>query len=477
MKHSKPSFALNVNRRDFLAGCAGCTAAAYAPTLAAGTALAAERAPLIANAKPRVRLIFTHIPSEKESWPNKGYNYDKRKQELLKRLTEACPNTEFLPVTAQTAADAKKILAEDRDIDGYVNYLVGCWTGATGEICASGRPAILVDDLYAGTGEFLTQYAAARRKGLKVVGVSSTRFEDVVAAIKTFEALKQMQNSVILDVNERDLGEIAKAIEATYGTKVHKISSEEINESYRRADRAQAHEAAERWVAEARAIIEPSREEIEKSGIIYIGMRDLMKQHQAQAVTVDCLTLFYGGKLPAYPCMGFFQFNNDGLVGACEADLESTSTMLLMTYLVGRPGYISDPVIDTSLSRIIYAHCVASSKVFGPAGSSNPYDIRSHSEDRKGACVRSLMPLGEIVTTLEFNPLKKEVIIHQGKTVENVDEDKACRTKLAAEVRDVDKLLSEWDRWGWHRVTVFGDHKRTVETASTLLGFKVNWES
>ena len=73
--------------------------------------------------------------------------------------------------------------------------------------------------------------------------------------------------------------------------------------------------------------------------------------------------------------------------------------------------------------------------------------------------------------------MRKEVIIHQAKTVENIDEDKACRTKLAAEVRDVDKLLGEWDRWGWHRVTFYGDHKRTVETTSALLGFKVTWES
>jgi hypothetical protein len=230
-------------------------------------------------------------------------------------------------------------------------------------------------------------------------------------------------------------------------------------------------------VREARAVVEPSREEIEKSAVMYVAMHDLMEKHKAQAVAIDCLTLFYGGKLAAYPCLGFFQLNNDGRVGACEGDLESTATMLLMGYLVGRPGYISDPVIDTSLNRIIYAHCVAPSKVFGPAGNTNPYDIRSHSEDRKGASVRSLMPLGEIVTTLKFNPVRKEVIIHQAKTVENIDEDKACRTKLAAEVRDVDKLLGEWDRWGWHRVTFYGDHKRTVETTSALLGFKVTWES
>jgi L-fucose isomerase-like protein len=152
--------------------------------------------------------------------------------------------------------------------------------------------------------------------------------------------------------------------------------------------------------------------------------------------------------------------------------------MLMMNYLTGKPGYISDPVIDTAKNQIIYAHCLAPNKVFGPKGPSNPYDIRSHSENRKGAVVRSLMPLKEMTTTLDWNPARNEIVMHQGVTVENVDEDKACRNKLAAEVKgDINKLLEEWDRFGWHRVTFYGDHKKAVETTATLLGIKVTPEA
>jgi L-fucose isomerase-like protein len=207
---------------------------------------------------------------------------------------------------------------------------------------------------------------------------------------------------------------------------------------------------------------------------MYVALLDLLARYKAQAITIDCLSLFYGGKLPAYPCLGFFQLNNDGKVGACEGDLPSTMMMLLMTNLVGRPGYISDPVLDTSKNEIIYAHCVATNRVFGPQGISNPYRIRNHSEDRKGAAVQSLMPAGEMTTSIEFNSDRKDIVMHQAKSVGNVEEDKACRTKLAAEViGDINKLMTEWDRFGWHRVTVFGDHKKAVETVSTLLGIKV----
>ena len=109
--------------------------------------------------------------------------------------------------------------------------------------------------------------------------------------------------------------------------------------------------------------------------------------------------------------------------------------------------------------------------MFGPNAAPNRYEIRSHSEDRKGAAVRSLMPPGE-VTTLKLVPEQKVVVIHRAKAVDNIDEDRACRTKLAAEVKDARRLMAEW-RYGWHRVTVYGDYRDQVETVSGLLGFKL----
>jgi hypothetical protein len=477
---AKPTNPLAVSRRGFLSGCAACAASAVCVpglAVAASPAGATQAAGTTSDEKTKIRLVFTHISTTERTWPYQGYDYEARKKELTARLHQACPNVEFMPATVQSADEAKKLLATDPPVDGHLIYIVGIWSGAVEVFTNSGRPTLLVDDPYAGTGEFLIQYAAARRKGLKVAGVSSSRFEDVVDGVKCFECLSKMRSSVILDVIDQPLGDEARAIERVFGTKVRQTSAEEVNDAYRRADRTLAQQYAGRWIEEAHAVVEPSRREIDKSAAMYVALRDLMEQHKAQAVTVDCLGLFYGGKLPAYPCLGFFQLNNDGSVGGCEADLRSTVTMLLMSYLTGRPGYISDPVIDTSKNRIIYAHCVAPRKVYGPAGPSNPYDIRSHSEDRKGAAVRSLLPLGEMVTTLKFDPLRKEVIIHQAKTVENIDEDKACRTKLAAEVKDIDKLLGEWDRWSWHRVTFYGDLKRPVENLAALAGFKVTWEA
>jgi hypothetical protein len=465
------SVGCELSRRQFLGGCAAC--AAGLAGISALSAIPVLAQPPASNEKTKVRLVFTHIPPQTPTWPNIGYDYEGCKKELIEKLSKGCPGIEFLPATVQNQDEAKKLLEADKEVDGYLVYMIGIWTGAPQVIAASGRPTIFVDDLYGGSGEFLVAYSSAKRQGLKVAGVSSAKFEDVIQAAKCFECIKKLQSSVILRLGG-GFGCSAKGVQDVFGTKVVEINYDPLNELYNKADKDESRKCAQRWTKQAEKIVEPSHQEIEKSAAMYLAMRELMNQNKARAITINCLGGFYGGHITAYPCLGFFQFNNDGFVGGCEGDLTSAITMLLMGYLVGRPGYISDPVIDTSKNQIIYAHCVAPSKVFGPDGPANPYHIRSHSEDRKGACVRSLMPLGEMTTTLEFNPDSRKVIIHQGKSVANIDEDKACRTKLAAEPKgDINKLLKYWDQWGWHRVTFYGDLKRPVEHVSALLGFEV----
>jgi hypothetical protein len=140
----------------------------------------------------------------------------------------------------------------------------------------------------------------------------------------------------------------------------------------------------------------------------------------------------------------------------------------------GRPGYISDPVIDTASRQIIYAHCVATTRPFGPKGPDNPYQILTHSEDRQGASVRSLLPAGYLTTTLEVSDPRKEIILHQAKAVGNDPNDRACRTKLCAEpVGDIEKLFTMWDKWGWHRVTFYGDLRKPVYELAGALGWTV----
>jgi len=461
-------------RRNFLGSCVTCIAgmAVLSPL---GISAFATPAPLAQNkGKTKIKLLFAYPDPKQPNWPNIGYDFNGRIQQLKKMFASQCPDIDFSPVLVESgdAEVATGIINADPDVDGYVVYLVCClWGDMSETIAASGKPTIFIDELFAGSGEFLTSYARVKRQGHKVIAVSSSQFKDVVDAVHCIDSLTKMRQSTILVVGAN----ADEKIKEVYGTTVKKIEFAEINETYKKVNSTEAKKWAERWINEAEKVIEPPRTEIEKSAAMYLAMIDLLQRHNAQAIAINCLSGIYNGNMvEAYPCLGFMQLDNDGKVGACEADQRSTITKLLISYLVGRPGFISDPVIDTAKNRIIYAHCVGPTKVFGVDGTANAYHIRNHSEDRKGACNRSLMPLGEMTTTIKLDHNKNQIIFHQATTVENVDDDKACRTKLAAEVKgDVYKLLNLWDEWGWHRVTFFGDLKRPVYNIAALLGFEV----
>lgn len=471
--------------------------------LAARPASAAAAEP---GNKPRIQLVFVHPPNDQPIWPNIGYDFDTFKEQSSLCLQYACPGIDLRPVTVQGAEDAKALLETHKaePVDGYLVYILGItWQRPSRIIAATGLPVLMVDHLYAGSGGFLTDFAANRRAGHKVEYVSSSEFEDVIASTRCFAVLgqpgkttddflaacaetrrsrtrpagdlkckpdalprvdfeaglKKLKRSRLLVVS-RYPDNPAESTDPVFGIKVKPIDFAELRDAYNDADLEQAAAWGKRWARGAERIFEPTPDELRRSGAAYVAMRAMMAKHEADAITVNCLGGVYGGHVDAYPCLGFCQLNSDGLVGACEADKRSSLTMMVITTLTGRPGFISDPVIDTSRNRIIYAHCVAHNRAFGPEGPANPYQIMSHSEDRKGASVRSLLPLGYMTTTLEIKTASRKILFHQGKSVENVDVDRACRTKLAVEVKgDIDKLMNHWDTWGWHRVTFYGDLK------------------
>jgi len=506
-----------LSRRKLLTGCAACAAGAAALTAWPSRGASAE-----ADRKLKIRLAFCHTTPDVILWPNVGYDYEGRGKQLLAQLAPLCPEAELLPVRVMSKADADKVMAGDKDVDGYLVYVLGMRGGAaplTEALGKAGRPMVVVEDHYA--GPFSLGFSGrAEKAGWKAVCLATSRLQDVADAVRCFQELRkpgakaddflaaakavykkniaqmgdmactadptpkcdvarcveQLRASIIVRV-ARAAAPADKAIAQEFGAKVVTISHRELQEAFLKADPAEAAKQADRWIQGAEKMLEAKRDDVVKSGAMHLAMQAVMKKYEARAITIDCLGGFYSGSLQAFPCLGFVEFNNVGLVGACEGDLSSTITMLAMGCLTGRPGFISDPVIDTATNRIIYAHCVAPTKVFGPDGPGNPYHIRSHSEDRRGAAVRSLLPLGYMTTTLKFAPGTRGVVVHQAKAVANIDEDKACRTKLAAEVKgDIDKLFSHW-ALGWHRVTFYGDLMEPLRQLCKALNITVTVEA
>ena len=467
----------------------------------------------------KIRIIYSlhDVVQPGPDWPNVGFDFAPVMKKIEAELPNLCPGFTFVTSLAKGEEEAKAILEKDKDagIDGYLVYQLNCWNKVVQTIATSNKPVLYADFQFGGSGGFLVYTAGFLRTNTANVGfVASSKMEDVAAAVRCFEMIKRggsandfaaavkqvrtgrtpkcgdmactkdsykalatddcakkLKESKILAVQDQNSG----AAGEMFGVPVEKVSFAEVNAAWEKADKDQCKEVAGRWKKNAAAVDGVSEETLLTSAAMYLGMKDVLKKHNANAITMNCLGGFYGGHIHAYPCLGFHELCNESLVGACEADVASTACMIAVnTITQGRPGYISDPVIDTSKRQIIYAHCVAPNKMFGPEGPTNPYTIMTHSEDRKGASIRSTLPTGYMTTSIRVNQERKEVLFHQAKAISNDPDDRACRTKLCAEpVGDIEKLFTQWDQWSWHRVTVYGDLKKPIFALADKMGWKV----
>jgi len=527
------------SRRDFLAGCvtcAGALGAAGALSTALAPALLAAPTPTPAPArKPsmKIRVVFASlgVVTQEPCWPNIAFDFAPVMEKYMAALAAGCPEIEFTQSMVTSVKEARDLVAADNAagntapgaIDGYlVIHLVSKVKGIIAPIVASAKPVLYANFLFAGCGTFLGENAAIlRAKAPNYAHISSSDFSHVAAAANCLllaknaggpaafsDAVAKLRKKLAASATRVDMtcaadkpdllplddlmrelktkkilayegsrgdGKIIQETKDSLGITIIPRPFSELNDLWEKADKAQAMEIVHRWKKTAAAVLGVRDMTLEKSARLYLAMKQCLAKHDACAITINCLGGFYGGHINAYPCLGFHELLNEGLIGACECDLRSTVTMVVMTTLTkGRPGYISDPVLDVATKQIIYAHCVASNKAFGPAGASNPFTIMTHSEDRQGASVRSMLPEGRMTTTLEIHPDKKAILLHQAKAVGNSDIDRACRTKLiAVPLGDFEKLHTHWDQWSWHRVTYYGDLKSPVLALANTLGWKV----
>ncbi|MCJ7692976.1 MAG: hypothetical protein MUO22_06120, partial [Sedimentisphaerales bacterium] len=234
-------------------------------------------------------------------------------------------------------------------------------------------------------------------------------------------------------------------------------------------------EAEKYWMSKAKNIVEPSRDEIISSARFYLALKNIMIREGAQAVTSsNCM-----GE-PAKGCLAFSKLNDLGLVGACEGDMDSTLTMLMFAYAFGVPGFITDPVIDTSTNALIHFHCTSATKMDGPNGKRHPFTIRTQSDSERGVSLDVEYRIGQVVTCAKYINLDT-MLISTGKIFQITHDELGCRTQFWTEVADVQSMFHNWGadilKGGvmalLHRAVFYGDHMKDIRNLGVLMGFNV----
>ena len=457
----------DISRREFLS-----TAAGTAACLASGGKTTWGFPATVDPPVTRIRKIFLAKPVPTWPKPDLDVTAEMRQiEERLSALTVVTPGLrleggDLYRVPEQVPSSAAAL----GNPDGLLVFnLTSTVSNHIERLASTGLPVVLFSQPY--SGHDWSVVPEMRAKGHRILCLSTGDFSETQPALRLIRTAHLMRNTRIVYVNNSPIDAAAAArIRERLGAEVVHVGPDHVNDVYRAVDAAPAQQDAHEWVSGALRVVEPMEADIANSSRLYLALRRIMEEERAQAVTINCLGLFAQKRLPAYPCLAFCRMNDLGLVGVCEGDLESTLTQLIFTYTFGVPGYVSDPVIDTSTNTVIHAHCVAATRMDGPAGERAPYIIRSHMEDNKGASLQVKMRVGQEITMAKL--IREDtMLISTGTITGNPESDRGCRTKIATKVADAHKLLEGYEG-GLHRVIFYGNRVQAIRDLGSLMRFK-----
>ena len=326
------------------------------------------------------------------------------------------------------------------------------------EILSVGKPTVLFAAPYSGHG--WTGFGSLQKQelGAKLECMLTSDYSQLAVAIRPFRAIHHLREAKILNLTTRNFDNYANAMKDKFGTRIKRIEREQVLDAYNAVSDSDAKAETERWIGEARELVEPSRSDVLKSCKLALAFENMLDDENATVLTIDCYGTMWDKtiKLPAYPCVGFTRLNNMGLGGICESDLQSAMTHIIFQGLSGKPGFISDPTVDESNDSIILAHCLGTTKMDGPDGPAAPYKLRTVMERKEGVTPQVFMRIGQKVTQAklvgtDFLPY------FTGEIIDAPDIDRGCRTKITVKVDgDAEKLWKNWSS-GLHRQTCYGD--------------------
>ena len=471
--------AAGVTRRRFLAASAALGALCWMGRPPVQAALTGSLVPLPPVPKARIYVFFSGGAG---AWPKPEFDAEAARAKYNKYVGEIAasfPEVEFVGRQTLDGGSEAVERIKQSGAQGILCIKIGpsmpTWSLATG------LPLAIYDTPFSIHEWMYIQ--EERRAGKPIVHLPSRDWKDIDFAVTLLKTAAQMRQSRILIVSA-EAGSRRETIKNKFGCEVIDISTQQAVEAHKQVDEKLATEVAEQlFLKPAKKIVEPTREEIIKSTKMYLGMRQMLADYKAQAITVNCL-----GGMPiqvlGYPCLGFSQLCDLGYPGACEADLDSTLTMLLLQYGANKPGFITDPLFDLSKNAVIHAHCVAPTRMDGPKGKRHSFNIRTHRDDNSGASAEVALRVGQVITCAKVVN-DDAMLLSTGKIIEGKVaefDDAGCRTQITVEVKgSAERMLENWSkdithardaRALLHRVVFSGDHPRMIHHLSHLMGFK-----
>jgi len=323
---------------------------------------------------------------------------------------------------------------------------------------------------------FRDSYEIDRILGLPHRVYISRNRDELKTILKAIKVAHRVKTSKILCIGEplyepfhsTDFGyATVRIIQERFGVKWKYISS---NTFIKRAKTYNKHVDLSEIKNKAKEIIKLDDERLETALKIYYLLKELIKENNANVLTINCLFSNILQELQTTPCYALSRLNDEGIPAVCEADVTTLLDMLITVYASEAPGFMANPYIFPDGDHILISHCTSPTLHSFKENKRDEFILYSHFESKKGVGVKVLKKEDSTVTITGISHDKMdEMMVIVGKIVKNTKLP-TCRTQIVVKVSNAKEILENYK--GRHWIIVYGDHSEIIKKTNEILGIE-----
>lgn len=247
-------------------------------------------------------------------------------------------------------------------------------------------------------------------------------------------------------------------VQRVWGPEVVPIPLSEVIERYHRLTRDEGGRSrlADRVASlreTAAEVVEPADETITGAVGLEAALGELAAEHRLQAITVKCFDLLE--PLGNTGCIALARLNDAGITAACEGDLPTTLTMMVLQSLTGRPCFMANPSdADPARGTVTFAHCSV------PLSLVSHCRVRSHFESGIGVGLEGRLGPGVMTVARIGGAGLDDMDVFAGEALPGSDgrRENLCRTQVTLVLGTMRVRLLLERPLGNHHALVPGDH-------------------
>ena len=154
---------------------------------------------------------------------------------------------------------------------------------------------------------------------------------------------------------------------------------------------------------------------------IYARLKEIVQQYNLQGVTLRCFDLLTACKNTG--CIALSKLNDEGIPAACEGDIPTLLTMMIVKRITGELCFQVNPARIQANGEILFAHCTL------PLGMTDKHEYTTHFESGIGVAIHGDLPTGDYTLVKMSGDMQRLLAVDV--TLERCQfESNLCRTQV-----------------------------------------------